>query len=422
MWAKTNQKMVQSALTMPTATAKPKGFLFQAPWLLIVLLLAMSGFESSLFLTEEPGIHVIVLDAGHGGKDPGNLGTGRYKDREKDIALEVTKKVGRLIEEQLKDVKVVYTRTGDSFVELQGRTAIANRAKADLFISIHCDAFTDPSAHGSCTIVMGKDHGDENMRVAMQENSVITLEDNYEEKYQGFDPSKPETYIALTLYQNAFLEQSISLATKIQSQFRERVQRKDRGVKQQPLYVTSRTTMPAVLIELGFLTNRPEEDFLNSAQGQDYMASAIFRAVRDYKSEREAIEKRSAGKNPLPLPKAEDQPAISSGTKETPSRSGSAENKFTAPQPEKPQVYFAIQLATSAEKKSTDPSNFKGLEGVELLEENGLYKYLQGQYSNYQEAKDAQDLARKNGFSGAFVVGFVNGKKVSVTEALKLAK
>lgn len=388
------------------------------PWLLCLVLFLGSGFDHQLFRTDEPGVQVIVLDAGHGGKDPGNLGTGRYKRREKDIALSVVQKVGALIEANLPGVKVVYTRESDRFVELHGRTAIANRAKADLFVSIHCDAASQESAYGSTTFVMGKDHSDENMRVAMQENSVIFLEDNYEENYEGFDPSKPETYIALTLYQNAYLEQSIHLANLVQEQFRDRAKRRDRGVRQQPLYVTSRTSMPAVLIELGFLTNRSEEDYLNTDNGQDIMASAIFRAVRDYKQHRDELEKRSHP--PTPFPNKDQQPVIKDP--EPVVEKPSAESVAESPVPEAPKVWFSVQLVTSADKRSTDPANFKGLTSVEMLEENGLYKYIYGKFPGYEEARKAQDEARKLGYQGAFVVGFINGRKASVADALKLVK
>ncbi|MCF8276681.1 MAG: N-acetylmuramoyl-L-alanine amidase [Flavobacteriales bacterium] len=228
-------------------------------------------------------IKTIVIDAGHGGKDPGNLGTGRYKTREKDIALEVALRVGSYINQQFPEIKLIYSRSTDVFIGLDERAEIANKAKADLFISIHCNAFAKPTSSGVETYVLGLHRNQENLEVAMKENSAIFLEDDYKTKYDGFDPNSPESIIALTIMQSAFLQQSLSISSYVQKQFRERVGRKDRGVKQAGFLVLRRTTMPSVLIELGFLTNAEEEDFLNSENGKSYMSSAIFRGFKEYK-------------------------------------------------------------------------------------------------------------------------------------------
>ncbi|MFT4680184.1 MAG: N-acetylmuramoyl-L-alanine amidase [Flavobacteriales bacterium] len=226
----------------------------------------------------------VVIDAGHGGKDPGNLGTGRYKWREKNVALDVTMKLGSYIKEQFPDINVIYTRDKDEFIGLNERADIANSAKADIFISIHCNAVEYPSARGVETFALGLHRNEENLQVAMKENSAITLEDDYENKYDGFDPNSPESIIALTMMQSAFLDQSLRISSYIQKQFKERVGRKDRGVKQAGFLVLRKTTMPSILIELGFLTNPEEEDFLNSESGRVYMASAILRGFKEYKS------------------------------------------------------------------------------------------------------------------------------------------
>lgn len=356
------------------------------------------------------GVHVIVIDAGHGGRDPGNLGTKRYKIKEKDIALAVALKVGAYIEQNLKDVKVIYTRKTDINVSLEKRAQIANDAEADVFISIHCDSFTKKSVTGTTTIVLGKNHGDENMRVAIKENSVILLEDNYEETYAGFDPTKPETWIAITLYQNTFLNQSVSLAQKIQTQFAERVKRKNRGVKQQPLYVTSRTAMPAVLVELGFLTNPSEEDFLISEQGQNYMASAIFRAVKEYKTERDAFS------NLTPAVAVEVKPIVQKKDS-IPAQVIEVEDPKTE---EIPEVYLTIQIATSALKKDLKPANFKGQEGVEMYEEKGFYKYVWGKASNIKEANALKLKLKEAGFKDAFVICLKNGQRIPLKEGQQL--
>lgn len=248
---------------------------------LVLALLQMQASAQSG--TDLYRMKTIVIDAGHGGKDPGNLGTGRYKTREKDIALDIALRVGDYIKKQFPELNVVYTRDTDVFIGLNERADIANKAKADLFISIHCNAFNNPNSNGTETYVLGLHRNEENLQVAMKENSAIFLEDDYKTKYEGFDPNSPESIIALTIMQSAFLQQSLSLSSYVQKQFKSRVGRRDRGVKQAGFLVLRRTTMPSILIELGFLTNAPEEDFLNSENGKAYMASAIFRGFKEYK-------------------------------------------------------------------------------------------------------------------------------------------
>jgi N-acetylmuramoyl-L-alanine amidase len=365
-------------------------------------------------------VRKVVIDAGHGGKDPGNLGTGRYKKREKNIALDVALLVGGYIEKYVPDVEVVYTRKTDKWVELHERTTFANSQEADLFISIHCDAFTNSQAYGCASIVQGMNHNDENMRVAQAENSVILLEDNYEEKYEGFDPSKPETYIMFTMQQNAYFEQSISLANKVQNQFRTRVSRKDRGVKQQPLYVTSRTTMPAILIELGFLTNKKEEDFLNSQNGKELMASAIYRSFKEYKTERETqifvnnqpikesviAEHLDDKQEEEKLEEEEDVVVIAPIPEEN-----TPENKVPI---------YKVQIATSTKKLELLPQNFNGLNDIDVYEEYKLFKYTLGTFKTLEEAKKALSEAKQKGYSDAFLIAFYQNKKISIKEAQRL--
>ena len=234
-------------------------------------------------------IDLIMIDAGHGGKDPGNLGTKRYSTTEKDISLKVAVKLGKYIKDKIPGVKVIYSRTTDTYPTLKERTEKANKEKVDLFISIHCDSFHKESAIGCGTYVMGTAKTEANLKMAQRENAVMLKEDDHEKVYGGFDPYSPESYIELNLRQNAFIDQSLNFSDKVQTQFRDRVGRIDRGVRQAPYWVISFTTMPSVLIELGFLTNKKEEDFLITDKGQDLMASAIFRAFRDYKEEFEIV-------------------------------------------------------------------------------------------------------------------------------------
>jgi len=231
-------------------------------------------------------VQKVVIDAGHGGKDTGT--TGRFS-KEKEIALEIALELGKTIKKYLKDVEVVYTRTDDSFPSLVDRANLANKNGADLFISIHCNSAPYSSrVYGTETYVMGLDKVAGNLEIAKRENKVILLEENYAENYEGFDPNSPESHILFSLYQNAYLDNSLSLAQKIEYQFKTRAGRRSRGVKQAPFWVLWKTSMPSVLVETGYLSNLNEEKDLNDKLKQSYIASGIFRAFRDYKQEIEA--------------------------------------------------------------------------------------------------------------------------------------
>jgi N-acetylmuramoyl-L-alanine amidase len=253
---------------------------------LLTISMLFAGFVPTGSRAPEFKLKRIVIDAGHGGKDPGTVGS---VSREKDVALSVALQVGKYVEELLPGVEVVYTRKSDVFIELKERSNIANRNKADLFISIHCNAAPNRTAYGTETFVMGTKNFEANFDIVKRENSVILYEDNYEEKYEGFDPKSPESYMMFNLMQKAFLSNSISLASKVENDFVTRVNRSSRGVKQAPFYVLWTTSMPSVLIELGFLSNPAEERFLNSKDGQTYLASAIYRSIKAYKEEIEEL-------------------------------------------------------------------------------------------------------------------------------------
>jgi len=363
-----------------------------------LILVSASILSFSYYVdSDDSALNVVVLDAGHGGKDPGAMGTGRYKKTEKDIALDVTLMLGKYIENEFKDVKVVYTRDDDSFPSLKDRTNLANNVDADLFISIHCDSFTKNSAKGTSSHVMGLRYTSENLRIAQRENSVIYLEDNYEENYDGFDPTSPESIIALTLNQSTFLDQSILIAQKIQNQFKTRVNRTDRGVKQTPLWVTSRTSMPSVLVELGFISNPEEEDFLHSNDGQSYMASALFRAFKEYKLELEQIAKFSS---------------IETDKKE---QISSIENKESSDNG----IIFRVQIATSKDLK--DIKKVNGMK-VDYFKEEPFYKYTIGSVATVEKAKKIQKTAKENGYSDAFIVAFENGIKTNFFKATNQLK
>ncbi|MFC2125135.1 N-acetylmuramoyl-L-alanine amidase [Bacteroidota bacterium] len=252
---------------------------------LLVLLIVLGSFKPTGIKTFK--VEKVVIDAGHGGKDPGTLGS---FSMEKDIALKIAKKLGRIIQENLKDVEVVFTRTSDTSVDLNDRPEIANKNDADVFISIHCNAVPSNKSmiYGTETYVMGLHRSERNLEVAKRENAVILLEENYQEKYEGFDPNSPESNIMFSIMQNAYLENSLSLAEKIEDQFKNRVGRRSRGVMQAGFWVLFRTSMPSVLVEVGYLSNPKEEKYLNDDLGQVYLASGIFRAFRDYKAEIES--------------------------------------------------------------------------------------------------------------------------------------
>lgn len=358
-------------------------------------------FFASGVLAQKSVVQTIVLDAGHGGKDSGAPGTGRYAKTEKHIALDVTLKLGEYLKAAFPDMNIVYTRTKDTFPTLKDRTNLANNSNADLFISIHCDSFTKSSARGSSSHVMGLRYTEANLRVAQKENSVIYLEDNYEENYDGFDPNSPESIIAFSLSQTTYLDQSILIAQKIQEQFRERVKRTDRGVKQTPLWVTRATNMPSVLVELGFISNPSEEDFLNSEIGQSYMASAIFRAIKGYKEE---LELSSSNLVVTPI---SNEIKVDS-TKLLPKKDTTQKG-----------VIFKVQIKTSLEEKEiASIMNFK----VDVFKEKNMFKYTIGNEMQLEKAKEIQKIAVENGYKDAFVIAFLNNKKIGISDAINFQK
>ena len=342
-------------------------------------------------------IKKIVIDPGHGGKDSGTMGTKRYKRYEKDIALDVSLKLGNYISMAFPNVEIIYTRKTDVFLELNERTEIANNLNADLFISVHCDGFTNPTPSGASVFVMGMSKLKANMDVAMRENSAIYMEDNYQQKYDGFDPSSAESYIVFSLMQNIHLNQSLKLAEEVEKEFSIRANRKSRGVKQAPFYVISRTNMPSILIECGFLTNPTEEDYLHSEIGQDYIASAIFRAFRSYKNSVEITEEKII----VPISEININNNILKDTLKVSYN-----------------VSYKVQIGTYLKSMLNAP-NFKDLDSEEI-KINGTFKY----YVLSDNNKNNADLLKNNlvdlGFKGAFVVAFLNDKQISTQEALNL--
>ena len=261
----------------------------ETKFILLFFLITISILGSSQPLNLlKSSIKVVVIDAGHGGKDPGCHG--HSKINEKDVALDIALKVGKIIEENLPDVRVIYTRKDDRFIELWQRAAIANRNKADLFISVHCNAHTSTSLNGAESYVMGIHKTNGNLAVSRRENESLQLEANYQESghYSDFDPDSPEAQIILSLYQNSFLEHSIELASTLQDKVKAKGSLRDLGVNQAGFVVLWKTTMPSVLVETGFLTNAKDEAYLTSEKGKNESARNIFEAVRDFKVKLEA--------------------------------------------------------------------------------------------------------------------------------------
>jgi N-acetylmuramoyl-L-alanine amidase len=343
------------------------------------------------------GIRTVVIDAGHGGKDPG--ATGKL-GKEKDIALAIALKIGNYIEQNMKDVKVIYTRKEDVYPELWKRAEIANQAEADLFLSIHVNAHPNTSAQGTLTLVLRQHRADENFDVAVRENSVMLLEDDYETRYEGFDPKSTESYIMFSLMQKTYFKQSIEFGSYVQEQLRERAKRVDLGVREQGIYVLAQTAMPGVLVETGFISNPQEEKYLLSEYGQDIIASAIYRGFREYKEE---IDRRSN---------------LSAVVRESPSAVPAGEVNQPAEETNANQVVFYIQVAYSRNKTATDPSSFKGYENVMVFQDGRWFKYLVDREPDYSSVLEHCKKVKED-FPDAFVVAIKNDKIIPLNEALE---
>ena len=361
-------------------------------------------------------ITTVVIDPGHGGKDSGALGA---ISKEKDLNLTVALLTGDYIKRNCPDVKVIYTRERDVFVSLDERAAIANRNNADVFISIHCNS-TDgkASAVGTETYVLGEHKNAANLEVAKKENASILYEEDADEKYGNFNLNSPEAYIALTLFQSEYLNQSLQLASNVQEQFTKRVGRKDRGVQQAGFLVLVKTAMPSILIELGFISNAAEERFLASENGQTYMASAIYRAFRDFKASYE-------GENHLvqtetPAEPKEEPIVVPVTTPVTEAVEQPVEKPVEQPveKPvEKTRVSFKVQFATRDTQVPVTDKAFEKVPEVDVYFYNGAYRYTSGDFRSKQGAIERQAEVRKLGFSDAFVVAFINGERATIKEA-----
>lgn len=354
----------------------------------------------------------VVLDAGHGGTD---FGATYHGLAEKAIALSVTQKVGKILEKN-PNIEVIYTRNSDIFIELNKRADIANSNKASIFVSIHCNANKNTSAEGYETYVMGVHRNASNLEVAKLENEVVTMEKDYKLKYNGYDPKNPETAIGTTLLQEEYMDNSISLASRVQNGMATNFGRKDRRVKQAGFLVLREIYMPRILIEMGFISNVREGNYMNSEVGQNEIATGIANAIISYKN-----EYYGAGKNEPQIekyvPKTPEKPAVNEGISEKVIDREVTNVEANAP---KQGIIFKVQIAASGKKLDLTPSNFKGLNNISVTTDTGtLYKYMYGNTSSYEEVKQNLAEAKAKGFEGAYIIAFKDGVKIKLQEALK---
>lgn len=338
----------------------------------------------------------VVLDAGHGGNDPGAIGNGV---KEKDITLPVTLKVGKILENN-KDIEVDYTRKTDKTLALDQRPKYANKVNGNIFVSIHCNSVDNPRPFGTETYVLGVSRDKHNLEVAKRENSVIFLEENYQEKYKGYDPNNPESVVGMMLLQGEYKNQSINLASAIQKDFTNRLKRNNRGVREAGYLVLRDCAMPAILVELGFISNKEEAAYLKSEKGQNELAESIAKAILSYKNNYYSYS------DPFEHTPVEDKTTASD----------EPVNSTTVNQN---QAIFKVQISASGTNLETKPQNFKGLHPVSKEKNGNLYRYYYGETNNYQTVQDLLRQAQEKGFNDAYIVAFKEGKQVKVSDVVR---
>ncbi len=353
--------------------------------LLLLIICMIFGMNINAQKNSSTKFNTVVIDAGHGGKDPGALGS---NTQEKKVVLAIALKVGEYVKKNLPDVNVIYTRDKDVFIPLYKRAEIANKNDADLFISIHANYISDPRIHGVETYALGPARSNENLDVAKKENSVIVMEDEYTTKYEGFDPNSAESYILFEYMQSTYVEQSTLMASLLQKQFHDRAGRKDRGVKQAGFLVLRNITHPSVLVEVGFLSNKAEEKYLMSDKGQTYIASAIFRAIRDYKKQYD-----------------EKSTVVKTAKKEEVKK--------------KPDITYRIQVASYRRMIKKGAGIYKKFNDVYFYKEGNRYKYTTLSSSDYTDISNKLKQIQKK-VPGSFIVAFEGDKKISVADAIKI--
>lgn len=426
--------------------------------LLGVILLLLLVAPASQAQKREPGkVKTVMIDPGHGGDKPGAIGR---RCQEKNLVLSVAKKLGKLIEDNYPDVKVLYTRTSDQDITLAKRAHMANQAKADLFISIHANSHPTSSPTGVETFVMGLSQSKANMEVAKKENSDILLEADYKNNsaYQGFDPNSPESYVMFAMYQNAYLEKSLNFAQYVQQQYHANLHTIDRGVKQAELFVIYKTAMPSVLTEIGFISNPEEEAFLVSDEGQAQVVVSLFNAFSIYKAHEEGTKRltnpkidlagygdKAKSQPPASEPAPEPQPALPAQVAAAPvapapaidSVSIPADTVLSQPQPvaqqvdkpaperpqmpkQRPDVRFKVQFLSSDHLLQAGDKELKGVTDFEYYQWEGTYRYTRGDVSSISKAKVIQEEVRRLGFKDAFVIAFFEGRRISLQQAREM--
>lgn len=339
----------------------------------------------------------VVIDAGHGGDDPGAIGR---VAREKTLNLNAALQLGNMIKEAYPEVDVIYTRSTDVFIPLRTRADIANKNKADLFISIHTNASDNRNVYGAETFVLGTDKMEDNLDIAMRENSVIKLESDYQSSYQGFDPNSIDSYIMFDLMQSDYMNQSLQFATLVQKQFVDSLKRSDRGVRQAAFLVLLRTACPSVLIEMGFISNREEEMFLASDVGMLGISRSIFRAFAQFYRPGKSVPVLAS--DSIVVPTTQDQ--IKQVAKQT-----------------KESITYKIQIfSTKTNLKKGDPT-FKGLKDCTYKKDGAWYKYMYGSCKTYAEAKKLQATVKQK-FPDCVVVAFQGDEQIPVKRAIELQK
>lgn len=378
-----------------------------------VLLLAQQNGKAQKKAAEKKA-YTVVIDAGHGGHDPGAIGK---LVQEKKLNLDVALKLGKMIEDNYPEVKVFYTRKTDVFLTLQQRADFVNSHNADLFICIHTNAAENRSVSGAETFVLGIDKMQSNLDVAMRENAVMLLEENYQTAYEGFDPSSVDSYIMFELMQDQYIDQSLQFATGVQQQFCGVLNRADRGVRQAGFWVLHKSACPSVLVEMGFISNAEEEKFLASENGKTSIASAMYNAFVDYKA---ALDRR-AGRTPGEPGKVEKVSKVSEVSKvekvEKVEKAPAVPAVPAVPAAEKP--VFRVQIFSTTRELPKNDATFKGLKGCQFTIDGKYYKYTYGEDADYETIRSLQNEL-KNKFKDCFIVAFLNGKQIPVKEAREM--
>jgi len=396
------------------------------PACLLLCSLFLFSFTGNVDAQKKVSIKRVVIDAGHGGQDPGTIGR---RAKEKNVALAIALKLGNMIQKNCKDVKVIFTRDRDVFVELNRRAQFANDMKADLFISVHCNANNDHSLKGAETYVMGLHRTKANLEIAKTENASILMESDYSNHYDGFNPNSDESYITFSMFQDAYLEQSMEFAAEVQKQFEEKVGMNDRGVRQAGFLVLYKTTMPSVLVETGYLSNPSEETFMVTDKGQEYIASAIYRAFKTFKQNVENPEmavNQQYQKSYIPKPETTQQKKTVPDSSPAVSYKQAVKNEKTRISPQPPAVKpsspgsisIRVQVTSMSKEVETTSPLFAGLSGVRMYKHNGMFKYTVGDETTVAGAERVLNQVKAKGFKDAFIVFFKNDERITKEEAL----